>query len=80
MEIFVSCFRILILLSFFVMYYFRIRGLHEESEVDERSRREYEAMLRQMGQAQQEGRGEEAAENKLPRSSNSMWSRLKRSP
>ena len=80
MEIFVSCFRILILLSFFVMYYFRIRGLHEESEVDERSRREYEAMLRQMGQAQQEGGGEEAAENPSPRSSNSMWSRLKRSP
>mmetsp|Transcript_11659 Transcript_11659/g.22346 ORF Transcript_11659/g.22346 Transcript_11659/m.22346 type:complete len:93 (-) Transcript_11659:100-378(-) len=55
----------------------KIRGLHEESDVDERSKREYEAMLRQMGQ--QQGGGEEVAENPPPRQSNSMWSRLKRS-
>ena len=60
----------------------KVRGLHEESEMDERSRREYEAMLRQMGANNNgvaEGGGAPAAEQQPPpRQSNSMWSRLKR--
>lgn len=56
----------------------KVRGLHEESELDDRSRREYEAMLRQM---QQQGEGGAATPETPPqpaRQSNSMWSRLKR--
>lgn len=56
----------------------KVRGLHEESEMDERSRREYEAMLRQMSQEQQGAEGNTSAPPP-PRQSNSMWSRLKRS-
>lgn len=67
----------------------KVRGLHEESDggMDERSRREYEAMLRQMngGPATDAGAAAAAAaqEDAPPpppaRQSNSMWSRLKRS-
>ena len=54
----------------------KVRGLHEESELDERSRREYEAMLRQM---QQQGNAPtETPSSPTERPSNSMWSRLKR--
>ena len=55
----------------------KVRGLHEESDMDERSRREYEMMMRQMG-----GEAAPAAEQEQPpppRQSNSMWSRLKKS-
>ena len=55
----------------------KVRGLHEESELDDRSRREYEAMVRQM----QQGEGGAAPLEMPPppaRQSNSMWSRLKR--
>ena len=56
----------------------KVRGLHEESDLDERSRREYEQMMRQMGGPPPQ---EAAAEQQQPppRQSNSMWSRLKRS-
>ena len=69
----------------------KVRGLHEEAYdggMDERSRREYQAMLRQMGggtmdQHQHPSGGgagtEHAAAAAAPaRPSNSMWSRLKR--
>ena len=64
----------------------KVRGLHEESEMDERSKREYQAMLRQMGGGQQAaGPPPPTQENKAaaapppPRESNSMWTRLKKS-
>lgn len=57
----------------------KVRGLHEESEMDERSKQEYEAMVRQMG-AQQAPADKAAEQPPPPRQSNSMWSRLKRSP
>ena len=55
----------------------KVRGLHEEGELDERAKREYEQILRQMNQDTASG-GSEQQNTPPPRPSNSMWSRLKR--
>jgi hypothetical protein len=53
----------------------RIRGLHEESELSPRDKREYEQMLKEM-----EKETAELEEKKTLPSSNSMWKRMGDAP
>jgi hypothetical protein len=59
----------------------KVRGLHEESDVDPRARREYEEMIRQHNLQQQ---AQQASPPPPPQpaanipTSNSMWARMNR--
>lgn len=62
----------------------KVRGLHEESDVDPRARREYEEMIRQhnlqQAQQQQQTVQQQAQQQQVSNipTSNSMWARMNR--
>lgn len=55
----------------------KVRGLHEESDVDPKARREYEEMIRQHNLQQQTQQQQQQVSSNIP-TSNSMWARMNR--
>jgi hypothetical protein len=54
----------------------RLRGLHEEGDLTDSERREYEEYVMKMAQAQQEAGKQPNETSGLGRTQNSMWKRM----